>query len=55
MITISKRKNMYAYPEFTENARKAFPYKSMYQITKELNKLLEQVLYENGKTPKKKK
>lgn len=34
---------------FEKNARKAFPYKSMYQITRELNKLLENVLYETKK------
>lgn len=34
---------------FERSARKVYPYKSMYQITKELNKLLENVLYETKK------
>lgn len=31
--------------DFERNARKKYPYKSMYQITKELNKMLEDLLY----------
>lgn len=40
---------------FDSNARKAFPYKSMYQITKELNKMLEKVIYERPKKKRKHK
>lgn len=31
--------------EFEKNARKAFPNRSMYQITKELNAILEDLIY----------
>lgn len=42
------------YTPFEENARKLFPFKSMYQITKELNIYLEEKLYGIQK-PKKRK
>jgi len=43
---VIKRKQACISCEFEKNARRAFPnYKSMYEITKELNKLLEQAIY----------
>lgn len=53
------RKMEQVYTPFAENARKAFPYRSMYDITKQLNKLLEEVMFgtrinEKKKTKKRK-
>lgn len=39
--------------QFDKTARKKFPYKTMYQITKELNKMLEDMLYESNKIKEK--
>ena len=53
-------KRISVFKPFEENARKQFPYKSMYQITKELNKMLEDMIYgtkkinENTKKQKRK-
>jgi len=33
------------YIPFAMNSRKLFPSKSMYQITKELNEMLEDIIY----------
>ena len=33
------------YKPFEKNAKKIFPYKSMLEVTKELNKILEEMIY----------
>jgi len=49
-----KRKIAYIDKEFEEKARKAFPhYKSMCAITKQLNKVLEEIIYEKDFEKKK--
>lgn len=42
---MTKTKWARIHSDFDKTTRKAFPNKSMYQITKELNKLLENVIY----------
>ena len=37
---------------FEKTARMKFPYKSMYEITLELNKMLEEALYDDAKKKK---
>ena len=37
---------------FEVTARKKYPYKSMYEITVELNKMLEEVLYNEARKKK---
>lgn len=39
------KKQVWVFKPFEKNVRKKFPYKSMYEITKELNKLLEDMIY----------
>ena len=47
-------KKIQVYAPFEDNARKLIPFKSMYEVTKELNKMLEERLYGIQK-PKKRK
>jgi hypothetical protein len=42
-------KQIRVYAPFASNCRRKYPYKSMYQITKELNNILEDLLYENAR------
>ena len=37
---------------FERTARQKFPYKSMYEITLELNKMLEETLYDDARKKK---
>ena len=37
---------------FERTARQKFPYKSMYEITLELNKMLEKILYDEARKKK---
>ena len=37
------------YAPFAANCKLNYPYKSMFQITKELNKMLENILYEKNR------
>lgn len=46
MKMVTKSKLACISKQFEQNAKKVFPnYKSMYEITKELNKLLEEAIY----------
>lgn len=38
-------KQVRVFEPFEKNARKRYPYKSMYEITKELNKMFEEVYH----------
>lgn len=49
------RKRVWVDKEFEQSAKKIFPCKSMYQVTKELNKMLEDVLYGAVRTENKQK
>lgn len=40
-----KHKHQRIYEPFEKNAKKLFPNKSMLEVTKELNKILEEMLY----------
>lgn len=49
VMDINGKKQIWVDKDFEKNARKAFPYKSMYEITKQLNKLLEDALHQTKK------
>lgn len=55
MIMTNKGKLARININFEINAKKAFPSRSMFEITKELNSLLEQVIYGTKPNIKKKR
>lgn len=52
---MNNKVQIWADKDFERNLRKRFPYKSMYQITKELNDVLEKMIYGANINVKRKK
>jgi len=42
---MTKDKLVRVYEPFEKNAKRLFPYKSMLNVTKEINKILEEMIY----------